>query len=176
MTLDIVDQDRKFVAKLSRGFTAIGLVSPKTPSNVGGVMRAAGCYGVNMVAVEGERGARSVGLVTQNSTDTMKAWRHIPTLLTDDLFSVIPVGCVPVAVDLMPGAVSLVDFVHPQSALYIFGPEDGTLGVNHAKLGMARVFVPTARCMNLAATVNVVLYDRLAKATRASIRESKRDV
>ncbi len=164
---------KQFVAKLGRGFSAIGLVSPKTPSNVGSVMRAAGCYGVDLVAVEGERGARSVGLVTQNSTDTMKAWRHIPTLLTEDLFSVVPVGCVPVAVDLMPGAVSLVDFVHPQSAFYIFGPEDGTLGARHGKLGMARVFVPTSHCMNLAATVNVVLYDRLAKATRAALSRSQ---
>lgn len=154
------------IAKLGRGYAAVGLVQPKTPANVGSVLRAAGCYGVDLVAVEGERGKNS--LITSNSTDTMKAWRHIPTLLTADLFSIIPIGCVPVAVDLVPDAVSLVDFIHPASAFYIFGPEDGTLGAKHAKLGMARVMVPTSRCMNLAATVNVVLYDRLAKATRAS--------
>lgn len=157
-----------FIAKAGRGFTAVGLVQPKTPANVGSVLRAAGCYGVNLVAVEGERGARTTGFVTSNPTDTMKAWRHIPTQVTEDLFSIIPVGCVPVAVDLMPSAVSLVDFIHPQSAFYIFGPEDGTLGEKHAKLGMARVFVPTRYCMNLAATVNVVLYDRMAKAERAA--------
>jgi tRNA(Leu) C34 or U34 (ribose-2'-O)-methylase TrmL len=153
--------------KAGRGFTAIGLVQPKTPSNVGSVLRAAGCYGASLVAVEGERGARSTSLVTSACTDTMKAWRHIPTQITDDLFSIIPVGCVPVAVDLMPAATSLVDFVHPESAFYIFGPEDGTLGEKHAKLGMARVFVPTRFCMNLAATVNVVLYDRMAKGLRS---------
>lgn len=163
---------RVHTAKLGRGFTGIGLIQPKTPANVGSVMRAAGCYGVSLVAVEGERGARATGLVTGNATDTMKAWRHIPTQLTEDVFSIIPVGCVPVAVDLMPSAVSLVDFIHPQSAFYIFGPEDGTLGAKHAKLGMARVFVPTRFCMNLAATVNVVLYDRLAKATRASAEQA----
>lgn len=161
---------RHFTAKLGRGYAAIGLVQPKTPANVGSALRAAGCYGVDLVAVEGERGRNS--FITSNATDTMKAWRHIPTQLTDDVFKVLPVGCVPVAVDLMPGAVSLVDFIHPQSALYIFGPEDGTLGERHAKLGMARVFVPTRYCMNLAATVNVVLYDRLAKATRAALAEA----
>lgn len=160
----------RFAAKLGRGFAAIGLVQPKTPANVGSVLRAAGCYGVDLVAVEGERGKNSY--VTSNATDTMKAWRHIPTQLTDDVFKAVPVGCVPVAVDLMPGAVSLVDFIHPQSAFYIFGPEDGTLGERHAKLGMARVYVPTRFCMNLAATVNVVLYDRLAKATRASMENA----
>jgi tRNA(Leu) C34 or U34 (ribose-2'-O)-methylase TrmL len=28
------------------------------------------------------------------------------------------------------------------------------------------VYIPTVGCMNLAATVNVVLYDRLAKASK----------
>ncbi|MGL5390464.1 MAG: RNA methyltransferase, partial [Shewanella sp.] len=32
----------------------------------------------------------------------------------------------------------------------------------------AVVYVPTVGCMNLAASVNVLLYDRLAKAHRAS--------
>lgn len=153
-----------FVAKEGRGFCAVALVQPKTPANVGSVLRAVGCYGANLVIVEGERGKNS--LITSNCTDTMKAWRHIPTLLTADIFDSIPIGAVPVAVDLIPDAGSLVDFVHPQSAVYIFGPEDGTLGERHARLGMARVFVPTRYCMNLAATVNVVLYDRMAKALR----------
>jgi tRNA(Leu) C34 or U34 (ribose-2'-O)-methylase TrmL len=157
-----------FVATEGRGFFGVALVQPKTPANVGGVMRAVGCYGASVVIIEGERGARCNDLVTRNSTDTQKAWRHVPTLLTADVFDCIPVGAVPVAVDLLPDAVSLVDFVHPQSAVYIFGPEDGTLGERHAKLGMARVMVPTRQCMNLAATVNVVLYDRMQKMVRRS--------
>lgn len=152
---------------MSRGYAAIGLVSPKTPSNVGSVLRAAGCFGADLVAVEGVRGKNS--LITSNATDTMKAWRHIPTLLTEDLMSVVPVGCVPVCVDLMNGAASLVDFVHPEAAFYIFGPEDGTLGERHGRHGVARVFVPTRQCMNLAATVNVILYDRLAKRGPVSL-------
>lgn len=31
-----------------RGYAAIGLHMPKTPSNVGSVLRAAGCYGAAM--------------------------------------------------------------------------------------------------------------------------------
>ncbi|AVV86145.1 RNA methyltransferase [Shewanella putrefaciens] len=33
----------------------IGLVNPKTPVNVGGIMRASGCYGVNGVFYTGRR-------------------------------------------------------------------------------------------------------------------------
>lgn len=151
---------------------AVGLVRPKTPANIGAVLRAAGCYGAKFVAIEGERGHRAHSHVVRAPTDTAQAFRSIPTVLCDDLLGAMPVGCVPVAVDLVPGAVSLVDFEHPRSAFYIFGPEDGTLGQRHIREGMPRVMIPTAHCMNLAATVNVVLYDRLAKAGRSSVRSA----
>jgi tRNA(Leu) C34 or U34 (ribose-2'-O)-methylase TrmL len=70
---------------------------------------------------------------------------------------------VPVAVDLIEGATSLVEFKHPERAFYIFGAEDQTLGRRVLDWCKNVVYVPTDRCMNLAATVNVVLYDRLAK-------------
>lgn len=147
----------------SPSLVGIGLVNPKTPSNVGGVLRAAGCYGADMVAVEGVRGHRTV---TQAATDTAKAYRFIPTVCVDDLFAGHPVGTVPVGVDLVDEAVSLVDFEHPARAFYVFGPEDGTLGHRHLSRCAHVIYVPTAFCMNLAATVNVVLYDRMAKAAR----------
>ena len=36
-------------------YCAIGLVNPKSPENVGAVMRAAGCYGANEVYYTGQR-------------------------------------------------------------------------------------------------------------------------
>ena len=58
----------------------------------------------------------------------------------------------------------LPDFQHPENALYIFGPEDGTITQDVINLADAVVYVPTIGCMNLAASVNVLLYDRLAKS------------
>src|SRR5690606_30290164 len=71
--------------------------------------------------------------------------------------------CVPVAVDLLEGATPLCEYTHPERAFYIFGPEDGTLGKAVTSWCRDVVYIPTNYCMNLAATVNVVLYDRLAK-------------
>jgi tRNA(Leu) C34 or U34 (ribose-2'-O)-methylase TrmL len=142
------------------GFSAIGLVRCKTPENVGGALRAAMCYGASMIAIEGDRSG------IQHPTDTTKSWRSIPLLKVDDLYTVIPHDCVPVAVDLIEDAVSLVDYIHPKRAFYIFGPEDGTLGQRTTSWCRDRVMVPTRHCMNLAATVNVVLYDRIAKSLR----------
>lgn len=143
-----------------RGFASIGLVRPKDVANVGAVLRAAFCYDVSLVAIQGDR------TPVRSHIDTPKAWRHIPVLRGDDLRAFIPFDAVPIGVDLVDDAVSLPAFQHPQRAFYVFGPEDGTLGKGILDWCAHRVMVPTRMCMNLAATVNVVLYDRLAKADR----------
>ncbi len=141
-----------------RGFSSIGIVRPKHHENVGSVLRAAYVYGASMVAIQGDR------TQVRSITDTPKAWRHIPVLRGEDLHALIPFDAVPVAVDLVDDAVELPVFQHPQRAFYVFGPEDGTLGASVLNWCRHRVMVPTRTCMNLAATVNVILYDRLAKA------------
>lgn len=147
---------------VSRGFACIGLFNPKCGANVGGVMRAAGVYGADMVALSGNRPEK----LMRWPTDTMKAWRHIPTIMAADLFDALPFDCVPVAVDLVPDARPLPGYKHPERAMYIFGPEDGTLGKAIVSRCRDAIMVPGTHCMNLAATVNVILYDRMAKAMR----------
>lgn len=145
----------------SRGYAAIGLHMPKTRANVGSVLRAAGCYGAAMVAATGQRYQRA-------PTDTQASYRHLPLIPTDDLHSVVPYDCVPVAVDLIEGARPLQGYTHPERAFYIFGPEDGTLGKAVTSWCRDVIYIPTAHCMNLAATVNVVLYDRMLKRERSA--------
>lgn len=139
-----------------RGYAAIGLFHPKATNNVGAVMRAAWVYDARLIVTTGNR-YRPV------STDTMNAYKHIPLIQADDLFSALPYSCVPVAVDLIEGAVPLPLYNHPERAFYIFGPEDGTLGKHITDRCRNTIVVPTRGCMNLAAAVNVVLYDRMAK-------------
>lgn len=145
-----------------RGFSSIGLMRPKHAGNVGSVLRAAFVYGARMVAIQGER------TPIREAADTPQTWRHVPVLRGDDLRAMIPYDAIPVAVDLVPGATPLPSYQHPQRAFYVFGPEDGTLGKDVLAWCPQRVMVPTRTCMNLAATVNVILYDRLAKADRVS--------
>lgn len=144
-----------------RGFASVGLIRPKCASNVGGVLRAAHAYGAKLVAIQGERTPLA------SREDTSKAWRHVPVLRADDLFALIPYDAVPVAVDLLDGAISLPAYEHPERAFYIFGPEDGTLGKAVTARCRDKIMVPTRFCMNLAATVNVVLYDRIAKGEQS---------
>lgn len=143
---------------LDRGFACIGLHSPKTAENVGSVLRAAHCYRVAQVNISKARGTS-----LKHSANTPMAHRHTPTFLVGDVLDYVPFGTQVVAVDLVDGALPLPTFQHPERALYLFGPEDGTLGHDHLSRAQHVVYVPTRGCMNLAAAVNVVLYDRMVK-------------
>lgn len=142
-----------------RGYSCIGLDNPKSGVNVGAVIRAAGCYNSSFVAITGKRYGNEI-------TDTNKQYRHRPILRVDDLRSVIPYDCIPIAVDIIDGATPLMDYKHPERAYYIFGAEDATLGERVTSWCRDIIYVPTNGCMNLAATVNVILYDRLLKQRR----------
>lgn len=150
----------------TRGFAGIACQNPKDLVNIGAVLRAAHCYRASMVAFAGQR-PRKLMRLKNAKTDTMQAWRHVPCFNVDEVFDALPYGATPVAVDLVPGAIDLPDFVHPVAAYYIFGPEDGTLGKTITERCVHKIKVPTRDCMNLAATVNVVLYDRMAKEHRS---------
>ena len=134
----------------------MGLDQPRYVENLGGVLRAAAVYEAALVVINSPRFA-------EKTTDTTKAHRHIPLIITDDLFAHLPLATVAVAVDFVEGAEPLHHYSHPDRAFYIFGGESKTLDDKILKRSAARVFIPTSVSMNLAATVNVVLYDRAAK-------------
>ena len=85
---------RNQAIKTYTGYSCIGLDNPKGPENVGSIMRAAGCYGVNTVFYTGKRYERA----NEFRTDTKKVHLQLPLIGVDDLQAVIPLGCVPVAV------------------------------------------------------------------------------
>jgi tRNA(Leu) C34 or U34 (ribose-2'-O)-methylase TrmL len=152
---------------MSESIAYIGLVNPKSPENVGMVMRAAGCYAANKVFYTGERFNRA----RKFYTDTKNAHEKIPLQATDDLLTSIPADVKIVGVELIEGATPLIHFQHPEQAYYIFGPEDGSLAQTILDACDYVVYIPTIGCMNLAATVNVVLYDRLAKSVGTTIQD-----
>jgi len=138
----------------------IALANPKSPTNVGMVMRAAGCFGVSGVVYSGERFHHARKFIT----DTKDMHEQIPLTWEPDLFASLPAGAVPVAVELVEGAIALPDYQHPARAFYVFGPEDSSLTQAQVDQCQDVIYIPTRGCLNLAATVHVVLYDRLCKA------------
>ena len=139
-----------------RGYAVVALDRPKTRENIGSVLRACHCFRSAGVVVYGAR-------YHPACTDTTAAWRHMPLVHVEDLRAAIPYDCVPVAVEITEGAVSLEGYAHPERAFYVFGPEDGSVRAEVLAWCRDVVRIPTAHCLNLAAAVNVVLYDRVAK-------------
>ena len=140
---------------VSRGYSAVALVRPKSADNYGTAMRSCVVFGVDLVQIV-------CGRFRRQSSDTVRSWAKVPVLHQQaDL--VIPYDCVPVAVELVPDATPLPAFVHPERALYVFGPEDGNLPPGVLARCARKVAIPGAFCLNLASAVSIVLYDRAAK-------------
>jgi tRNA(Leu) C34 or U34 (ribose-2'-O)-methylase TrmL len=96
----------------------------------------------------------------------------------DCLLEVVTDNMKIVCVEFALNAIPLPDYVHPENALYIFGPEDGSIDQAIIDKADDVVYVPTVGCMNLSASVNVLLYDRLCKtgnyaAGNTLIRENR---
>jgi tRNA(Leu) C34 or U34 (ribose-2'-O)-methylase TrmL len=142
---------------------AVVMIDPKFPHNVGAAIRAASCWGVRQVwyagervAIEGQAGYRLP------REERMRGYKDVDLFQCDDPLGVIGRGT-PVAVEVRANAETLPQFAHPEDAVYVFGPEDGT--VPGAILARCHRFVsiPTRHCLNLGAAINVVLYDRCLK-------------
>lgn len=143
------------------------LIDPKYPHNVGNVLRACSVLGATRLGWTGGR-VDAAGRLPRE--ERMRAYQNIqwgrwPKMLD----ALIELGVTPVCVEVWPTGEPLPTFVHPENALYVFGPEDGSVpkGVRTACHRFVRI--PGIRprqpsCLNLAAAVNVVLYDRIAKA------------
>lgn len=142
--------------------THLAIINPKSPENMGSILRAAGCYQAQSIRYTGERYARAKAFYT----DTKNAHLDIPVSQVSKIFDLEnDKDLTKVAVELVEGATALPLFVHPDNALYVFGPEDGSIEQDVIDQCDQVVYIPTTGCMNLAATVNVLLYDRLAKTT-----------
>jgi tRNA(Leu) C34 or U34 (ribose-2'-O)-methylase TrmL len=144
---------------------AVVLIDPKFPHNVGGALRACSCWGMRQLWWTGGRvtldHAKGQRLPRE---ERMKGYKHVELIADDDVFDRFERGSVtPVAVELRQQSESLVSFIHPENALYVFGPEDGSLPKSVLRLCHRFVVIPTHHCLNLAAAVNVVLYDRRLK-------------
>ena len=150
--------------KSRRGFCCVALDEPKYEENVGAVLRACGVYEASLVVLR--QGCR----LKLGGQDTLRSYRHIPVVVVDNIFCALPIDCAAIAVDFLPDAYPLHLYQHPERAFYIFGGENKTLPKNITDQCQAKIYIPTRISMNLAATVNVVLYDRAAKRDEWPIR------
>jgi tRNA(Leu) C34 or U34 (ribose-2'-O)-methylase TrmL len=149
---------------------AVALVNPKFHRNVGNALRACSNFNAGDLRwtperipdpadwLPGEKLPREERMKLYQDVSIKTFPRHT---LVDDLVSS---GYTPVAVEVRENAEPLPWFEHPDKAVYVFGPEDGSLDRGILTACHRFVVIPSASCLNLAAAVNVILYDRISKA------------
>jgi tRNA(Leu) C34 or U34 (ribose-2'-O)-methylase TrmL len=104
----------------------------------------------------------------------MRGYQEVELRQSDAFFDAFERDVVPVAVEVRPGSESLIEFEHPDRALYVFGAEDGSLARAVLRHCHRFVIIPTRHCTNLSAAVYTVLYDRHAKRVRAGLEPAHR--
>jgi tRNA(Leu) C34 or U34 (ribose-2'-O)-methylase TrmL len=140
---------------------SVVLLNPKYPQNVASAIRACSCFGVSTLIWTGER-VNFSKLDRIPREERMKGYRDVYWEINERPLDLFP-GSIPICVEITPNAQNLATFTHPPNVVYIFGPEDGSVNQVYRRLCHSFVFIPAAHCLNLAAALNVVLYDRRIK-------------
>jgi tRNA(Leu) C34 or U34 (ribose-2'-O)-methylase TrmL len=140
------------------------LVNTKYVHNVAAAIRAASCFDVTCLIWTGPRVDPTV-LDRLPREERMKgyrdvAWSHDKQNKPFDYFRP---GVTPVCVELLENSEPLTTFEHPENAVYVFGPEDGSVPQVLRRFCHRFVHIQSNHCLNLAAAVNVVLHDRRSK-------------
>lgn len=139
------------------------LINPKYPHNVGAALRACAAFGAEQLWVTGDRAQWEVTGKGQRlpREERMKQYKNRVELIREDRpFDFYANGAVPIAVEVDPSAEPLATFRHPDNALYIFGPEDGSIPKVIRRHCHRFLIIPSDHCLNLAAAVSCILMHR----------------
>jgi tRNA(Leu) C34 or U34 (ribose-2'-O)-methylase TrmL len=155
--------------------TSVLLIDPKYAHNLGAVVRACAVFGARELRWTGDRATRDMDRLPRE--ERLHDYRRkVDFAAVSQPLAERPVdlwtrhgSITPVAVEVLDSAEPLTTFVHPQRAVYVFGPEDGGLPKGIRNACHRFVTIPADGCLNLSAAVNVVLYDRMTKALRIKL-------
>ncbi len=155
-----------------RGYFGIGIENSKTAANLGTLWRSAYCLGASFVFTIGDR-------YRKQATDTVQSWKHVPFWRFSDVadfHSHLPYDCQVIGIELRADAQRLETFSHPERAIYLLGPEDGSLSEGALAVCQQVVAFDSAYCLNVASAGTVVLYDRQTKRGPVVQRSARRPV
>jgi tRNA(Leu) C34 or U34 (ribose-2'-O)-methylase TrmL len=164
-------QERRVIRRIVDGSEApagrspaVVLIDPKYAHNVGMVVRLASCYGFRQVWFTGERVSLDISFRKRlPREERMKGYADVEIINYDYPFEQFK-HAVPVAVEVRKGSEPLHAFEHPENAVYVFGPEDGSVSKPHISHCHRFVVIPTRHALNLATAVATMLWDRQYKA------------
>ena len=159
------ETNRNIIGKMPRPtgeYPSVVLTNPKFDHNVGQTVRAASCFGCKQVWYTGNRVKIEPGKRLPRE-ERMKGYGSVDLIQHNYPFDSFENGVVPVAIELVENCELLTTFEHPEKAVYVFGPEDGSIPQVIRRHCHKFVKIPVKHCTNLSMAVGIVLYDRMQK-------------
>jgi tRNA G18 (ribose-2'-O)-methylase SpoU len=143
---------------------AVVLTQSKFIVNVASMIRNCACFGVEWLVLTGDRldipsGRKGDRLPRQERMREYETVKVVQTDFPTVLFKRQDIT--PIGIELVPGAIPLPMVKHPENAVYLLGPEDGSLSPGYKALCHEIWRVPTRHCLNVAQAGGIVLYDRV---------------
>ena len=144
------------IEKNIRGYFEIGIYHTKTVINVGTLWRSAYQLGASGIFTIGKR-------YPHQTSDTLKTYRHIPYreyLTFEEFLNNRPFSCLLIGIEM--GGKPLVQFHHPERAIYLLGAEDHGLPDNVLKQCNLLTSIESIRTesYNVAVAGSIVMYHR----------------
>lgn len=153
-----------------RGYFAVGVEGISKAMNAGSMMRTAHAFGANYFFTVGSHLPKS----ELHWADTSKTLNNLPVFHYETIAELDkPRGCQVVGVELVEDAIEMPSFAHPRCALYLLGPENGSLSNETLAACDHVIKIPTQFCINLAVAGAITLYDRLIYMGRFAPRPVK---
>jgi tRNA G18 (ribose-2'-O)-methylase SpoU len=95
-----------------------------------------------------------------------KAWKHLPLFhyeAFDAFHKCIPRESLLIGVELVDKSEDIINYVHPERAVYLLGAEDSGLPDKILNKCHRIIQIPGRHCLNVATAGSIILYDRLLK-------------
>ena len=133
----------------------ICLYSPKNIENWGSILRVAYNFNVDFVCTIKAR-------YTRQSRDTINFKYQKPIFRfdsTDQFLDHYPKECGLVNVEILPQSLSLESFSHFKNAIYVFGPENGSIPKDLTE-SRTCIKINSNQCLNQAMCAGIVMFHR----------------
>ena len=138
-------------------YFGIGVENIKYKQNLGTLWRSAINLGADYIFTIGSR-------YKHQSSDTVKAFRHIPLFHYDSIDSFNkPMDSKLIGIEITEGAKNLISYRHPKSACYLLGAEDHGLSKEALSKCDEVVMFDSKFCMNVSCAGSILMWDRFSK-------------
>lgn len=160
----IIDGDKNLNIKPP----AIVMLQPKFVVNVATMIRNCASFGIEWLVLTGDR----LDIPTGRKGDRMprqerlRDFRTVKVIHSDFPMVLFRDDVAPIGVELTPSSMPLPYLKHPDNAVYLFGPEDGSIPAGWRAICHQIVSIPSLHCLNVATAGGIILSHRVEQRWR----------